>query len=872
MKVAGTGCLTTSARDLIIDTLLNQEDFNFKKFYVSDYSQTLAQLTTPSTFENFSEDKLISTLATAGALSFPGDVTPGTSTIIEAGSTILPLTIKLLANAIPFDIGIKTVFALAEDLRGAKIELTNSGEAATFSVGETITQGTSTAVITYIEDEFLYVNEIKDSSVDGTYTDFTAGAVTGSSGGSSDIISSATNDVVIYSGCVSYDEILTFIVDTPANFTVGNYIVNDASVPARASIFSVHPSGTIRVNRINTENFNKGDLLDDVGSSTTAPYASLDGTILSNPETDTTNSTVQTFTYNADGAVSIFKINLRFSSGFPTNLNFLNTAVQEIEDHESVADAHDGRLLLKKVNGVVLQSEICDYDEDFVFGSTSLNDEGTVAHDKRFGFDKSKGTFISGDFSDSSADEVNRGDNCIISGDNNSCIGESGFISGKNNYIFEENSLSLGYNNKNSSSNSINSGSYNSIGGKQNIVAGESNIIGNPYRSCTINNTIITIAGDDYTSEFSENYVYLCNLSGGVSIRKIAKVLHSGAVYTGGNTEITIPSGSLDDRTSGDIIGQNGESYANIINGFNNTIIEKYNIVNGENNEISGEENIVSGSANEVSNDRNIINGFDNNISGSYNVSNGEENTLSGESNIVNGYNNTVSDYRNIVNGSNHIISNKWNIVNGTTNTVSGLDNLVIGSTNNVSGNKNIIGGDNHTIAGNYNIINGDNHTAGNDGCVVHGEDGFTRWDNSVVSGYTSGTAGKSQHLTGGAFLTTTGSSGVVGDSATLDIPIIEHMTYLITLDVVAATANGATDVDARYGYKQIINVKNDAVAWSLNQTNIYESKNGTDGGVVAAKVTSPADAIRITVTDDSTNTDNWGWTIHYSIVSIYLP
>jgi len=338
MKVAGTGCIVNSGRDILIDTVANNEDFNFTKFYVSEFSDSFADLVNPAIYEDFPKEKLVAALASS--TTFSGDVTPGTNVVTGGGSTILPISIKLLANSIPYDISINTVFVLAEDLRGARIELADT---TNFEVGNTVTSGTTTGIITYVGSGYIIVNSILDGVVDGTYSDFTNGSAISSNKpvtpGSTTISSTpVVSEIVIYSGCVSYDEELDINVNTPANFNVGQYVVNDAGTPARAEITGKSGS-TLTLSRVNTENFSLGDNLEEVPDTTTA-YSSSDGVTTSEESTNLTTSSVLPFVYNADGAVNLFKINLRFSSGFPTNLNFLNTAVQEIEEHDVSASSH----------------------------------------------------------------------------------------------------------------------------------------------------------------------------------------------------------------------------------------------------------------------------------------------------------------------------------------------------------------------------------------------------------------------------------------------------------------------------------------------------------------------------------------------------
>jgi len=83
------------------------------------------------------------------------------------------------------------------------------------------------------------------------------------------------------------------------------------------------------------------------------------------------------------------------------------------ETYNATYDSLTG--VFEEVGNVIVQKNP-DYDEDFVFGSPQLADDGDTDHDARMWFDKSKGAFRSGKVTGAEWDDVNVGDNSAAFG------------------------------------------------------------------------------------------------------------------------------------------------------------------------------------------------------------------------------------------------------------------------------------------------------------------------------------------------------------------------------------------------------------------------------------------------------------------------
>jgi len=96
--------------------------------------------------------------------------------------------------------------------------------------------------------------------------------------------------------------------------------------------------------------------------------------------------------------------------GISANLNLMGNNLTA--GNLNIADWNTG---FYETGGVVKQYNP-DYDEDFVFGSPQLADDGNTAHDARMWFDKSKGAFRAGKVTGTEWDDVNVGSYSFASG------------------------------------------------------------------------------------------------------------------------------------------------------------------------------------------------------------------------------------------------------------------------------------------------------------------------------------------------------------------------------------------------------------------------------------------------------------------------
>ena len=89
--------------------------------------------------------------------------------------------------------------------------------------------------------------------------------------------------------------------------------------------------------------------------------------------------------------------------------------------------------VFEEVSSVVRQdSANAGYDEDFVFGSPQLDDEGTVAYDKKMFFDKGKGAFRAGYVTGDKWDNANLGSYSFATGQNTQASGGYSHAEGYN--------------------------------------------------------------------------------------------------------------------------------------------------------------------------------------------------------------------------------------------------------------------------------------------------------------------------------------------------------------------------------------------------------------------------------------------------------
>lgn len=344
MLVSGVGALTSKGLEISDFCKTNDVSLDFKYFYVTDnLSLSLDNLTDPthSPYNDITEDEFAYNLENVWSTDYYRGGVSTSESIISNGQSILPILMSIISNDIEEDLDIYTVFISAKDQNGAKITV---ADGSTFlTAPQTITFGApfnGTATLDYVDGNDLYVSNIQSSlAVNLTYAEFvnavtTSLTVTGGIDGASTLASSSDIDeavYVFYKACLRYDERLDITVADATNFSAGSTVTNPTG--ALASVTNV--SGSIlTVNRLNTNNFSNGENVDYNN-----PYTAADTTITAVPTVNTTSSSVVAVRYTSDGSDLLLRINLRSTSGWPQDLTFLNTAVNEIEIHN--ADDND---------------------------------------------------------------------------------------------------------------------------------------------------------------------------------------------------------------------------------------------------------------------------------------------------------------------------------------------------------------------------------------------------------------------------------------------------------------------------------------------------------------------------------------------------
>lgn len=128
----------------------------------------------------------------------------------------------------------------------------------------------------------------------------------------------------------------------------------------------------------------------------------------------------------------------------------------------------------------IMSNSLGDYaNDDFVFGSPSLDDDGDADHDSRMFFDKSKATFFAGSVDDTEIDTANYAGNMAIFGANHD-FSQAGtkremLVAGLNNIIRTDRTIISGENLTTTNSELLNIGS-NSTTGFRGLNIGHNNL------------------------------------------------------------------------------------------------------------------------------------------------------------------------------------------------------------------------------------------------------------------------------------------------------------------------------------------------------------------------------------------------------------
>lgn len=329
------------------------------------------------------------------------------------------------------------------------------------------------------------------------------------------------------------------------------------------------------------------------------------------------------------------------------------------------------------------------YAEDFVFGSTQLNDDGVPGHFNRIIFDKAIGYFAAGGTNGNEWDAANRGFFAynlgwrnLVSGQGSFAVGDSHTVTGNSSSAFGHahtnnaggtalfgngcsadalvrNSLAVGDNLAlhgcaNAFATGINnillaSASGSIVGGGGNTVSGANNIVGGNANAVKLTNSIV--GGQNNSSP------------------GLLGIPDSVLVVGDGNTVLERLNAIFGSQNT---VGPLG-SYHNLVSGEDHTIVGRGNAIFGSGHEITaGDNNLISGSTNEISShggDNNIITGSSNEMGASTN----QCGILGGNNNYA--YSSTGSA---ILGGaSNQLNADYSTILGGSYNDIDGVDSAV---------------------------------------------------------------------------------------------------------------------------------------------------------------------------------------------------
>ena len=261
--------------------------------------------------------------------------------------------------------------------------------------------------------------------------------------------------------------------------------------------------------------------------------------------------------------------------------------------------------------GVIRQ--VSSYSEDFVFGSTQVNDTGDTAHDNRMVFHKVKGAMSVGTAESTQFNTV--GTNSFRLGKNVSSLGDYTLVGG--------------------------------LGSTMNGLATYSFAWG---YNLTVNGSRCIVTGGAITVDDTSTY----NAVSGIGHDLLTGSSYN-AVYGSGNDLTT-------------------SSY-NIVSGLNNELEANsdYNAVFGKNILVSSISNLVAGEEHDVDGIRNLVAGYSHtlNTGSDYNAIFGNNHTITGDNNLISGNTNTIVGNQNLTSGAGHNITGNYNATIGLNNTVS---------------------------------------------------------------------------------------------------------------------------------------------------------------------------------------------------------
>ena len=247
-------------------------------------------------------------------------------------------------------------------------------------------------------------------------------------------------------------------------------------------------------------------------------------------------------------------------------------------------------------------------NDDFVFGSTHLANNGDRDHRSRFFFDKSKSAFRAGYTTSDEWDESNVGTQSTAFGINNEAKGFRSAIGGGDACTASDSSTTVS-----GGSNNESNGPYSTVGGGLNNVA---------------SGRVSTVSGGEENTANNNN----CTVGGGLD--NVAS--GNASTVSGGDENTANGSNSV---VSGGYINNASANYSVVSGGNSNTASGQYSVVSGgQENIASGVRSVVSGGRDNIaSGGRSVISGGQDNIaSGDYSVvAGGYASLANGEYNLV---------------------------------------------------------------------------------------------------------------------------------------------------------------------------------------------------------------------------------------------
>ena len=343
MQVSGIGSITTIGLRIFSYCRLNDVALTFRNFVVSDYAITLANLSDPSYLGAYGALTKNALLDLVGASNkyFVGNVNVADKESTLTNSTQLPLLMSIVSNSINEEISFKTAFILARDENGTKLTVADTSALSLYDTIYDDTTGASGRIQSIDSARGdIYLALIVPSAT--PTLDFIAGHDVYESTAVATKIAITTQEdaeYVVQQTSLVVDERLTVKVVDASTFSVSGSI---SSEDGASGTVTAIVGDTLTVNRSNIIPFVKGDKLDN-----TAVYSAQATTIYDTVIVDVATSVVMPVVYISEGSDLLLRVIIRDSSGFPANMNFINTAINEIEEHN--ADGSDTHLDMRQM-------------------------------------------------------------------------------------------------------------------------------------------------------------------------------------------------------------------------------------------------------------------------------------------------------------------------------------------------------------------------------------------------------------------------------------------------------------------------------------------------------------------------------------------